>query len=344
MLYITKINLDQRTARAKHVKSLIKFAKYNKKEIIFICKNKLNKISFYLQVIFQIIKNNKRKVYTRDLDIAFIILLLKRTGVFEVHQYGFLRKEFNCTFFPIRRILFSKIINSTNISIVVLTKNSSKFLRRLYKSKIKKNIFIIKDASDNFKVNLWNSNNFKRGKINIGYCGSFLPGKGGYESIKIASDAPEFNFFLAGPLDLNQKLEIKRYKNCFYFGNLDELSLENFYKKCDILIAPIGNRIFLDKEKNNEITFFTSPLKIFEYLVMNKPIITTDCPATREFKDFAGVWIINKKDSSSTSQWIKQVHEISRNILFRNEKLLSKLRSQKIYSWGDRLNDMEKII
>ena len=33
MLYITKTNLDQKTARAKHVKSLIKYSKYLNKDI-----------------------------------------------------------------------------------------------------------------------------------------------------------------------------------------------------------------------------------------------------------------------------------------------------------------------
>ena len=346
MLYITVTNIDQKTARAKHVSSLIRFSKYLKKDIKFLCKTKTNKnkILFYLKVIFHIIKYPKRKVYTRDLDIALIIFLLRRRGAFEVHQYGFLRKELNPKILSIRRMIFSTIINSSNISIVVLTKGSSKFLRRLYKSRIKKTIFIIKDASDNSKKDFDNTYNPKRKKINIGYCGSFLPGKGGNESIRIAKYAPQFNFLLAGPLNPKDELELKKYKNCLYFGNLNEESLIEFYERCDILIAPLGKRIFLDKEKKNEITFFTSPLKIFEYLAKNKPIIITDCPALREFKDFEGVWIINKEDTLSISKWIDTVNEISQNILFRNEKLLSRLRDQNIYTWGDRLNDMEDIL
>ena len=151
MLYITKTNIDQKTARAKHVKSLIKYSNYLKKEIIFIYRQKYskNKFIFYLNVIFQIIKNHKRKIYTRDLDIALIILLLRRKGTFELHQYGFIRKSLNLNFIYIRRIIFTKIIKSSEISIVVLTKSSSKFLKRLYKSRINKPIYVIRDASDN---------------------------------------------------------------------------------------------------------------------------------------------------------------------------------------------------
>lgn len=346
MLYITKTNIDQKTARAKHVSSLIRYSKYLNKNIVFFCKTNANKnkIFFYLKVILQIIMHPKRKVYTRDLDIAFLIFLLRRGGALEVHQYGFLRKHLNLNFLPIRRIIFSLIINSSNISIVVLTKNSSKFLRRLFKSRIKNNIFVIKDASENSKKEFKKIRPKHRKKINIGYSGSFLPGKGGIESIRIAKYVPQFNFLFAGPLNEKDALQIKKYKNCFYFGNLNEKSLNKFYEKCDILIAPLGKRVFLDEEKKNEITFFTSPLKIFEYLANNKPIIITDCPALREFKDYEGVWIINKMDNSSISKWISTVNEISQNILFRNEKLLSKLRDQKIYTWGDRLNAMEDIL
>ena len=345
MLYITKTNIDQKTARAKHVSSLIKYSKYLKKDIVFFCKSKANKNKnfFYLKVILKIIMHPKRKVYTRDLDIAFLVFLLRREGTLEIHQYGFIRKHLNRSFLPIRRIIFSIIINSSNISIVVLTKNSSKFLRRLFKSRIKKNIFIIKDASDNTNKEFKKIDPKYSKTINIGYSGSFLPGKGGIESIRIAKYAPQFNFLFAGPLSRKDELQIKKYKNCFYFGNLNELDLNKFYQECDILIAPIGKRIFLDYEMKNEITFFTSPLKIYEYIVSNKPIITTDSPSTREFKNIKGIWRINKNEILNASIWINTIYEISKDKLFRNDELLNNLRSKEIYNWGDRLNDMEKV-
>ena len=346
MLYITKTNLDQKTARAKHVKSLIKYSKYLNKDITFICRdnNSKNKIFFYLKVIYFIFKRPQKKIYTRDFDIALIIYIIGRRGVFEIHQFSFIKKNLDLKFIFIRRFIFSKILKSSRLQIVVLTKYSSIFLKRLFKQNLNKKINVITDASDDLKMANSINTSRKKGKINLGYCGSFLPGKGGFESIKIAKNAPQFNFLLAGPITKNQKLEISNYPNCIYYGNLNEKSLAKFYEECDILIAPIGKRIFLDLKKKNEITFFTSPLKIYEYIIKNKPIITTNCPSTREFKNIKGIWLINKNDSLKTSTWINTINAISEDSLFRNQELIYKLRAKDIYNWGDRLNDMENIL
>ena len=226
MLYITKTNLDQKTARAKHVKSLIKYSKYLNKDITFICRdnNSRNKIFFYLKVIYFIFKRPQKNIYTRDFDIALIIYLIGRKGVFEIHQFGFIKRNLDLKFIFIRRFIFSKILKSSRLQIVVLTKYSSKFLKRLFKQKLNKRIHVISDASDNLKMINSIKTSFKKEKINLGYCGSFLPGKGGFESIKIAKNAPQFNFLLAGPITKNQKLELSKYSNCHYYGNLDEKS------------------------------------------------------------------------------------------------------------------------
>ena len=85
-------------------------------------------------------------------------------------------------------------------------------------------------------------------------------------------------------------------------------------------------------------------MKIYEYIIKNKPIISTNCPSTREFKDIKGIWLINKNDAMKTSTWINTIITISEDSLFRNEKLIYKLREKDIYNWGDRLNDMEKVL
>jgi hypothetical protein len=46
-------------------------------------------------------------------------------------------------------------------------------------------------------------------------------------------------------------------------------------KKCDILTIPF---------KINNITRATSPVKVFEYMALNKPIVTTDMNECRKYK------------------------------------------------------------
>ena len=140
MLYITKTNIDLKTARAKHVRSLIKAAKDFEKRIIFKYRNNRSKSSviFYLNVIILILKNPNRKIYTRDIDIGLLVLILQRKGCVEFHQFGFLRRNIGVKFYTFKRFILYLILKSTKINAVVLTANSEKFLRRFYKIKTNK--------------------------------------------------------------------------------------------------------------------------------------------------------------------------------------------------------------
>ena len=64
-------------------------------------------------------------------------------------------------------------------------------------------------------------------------------------------------------------------KNIYFLGPRDYKVLKNYAKKCDILTIPF---------KINNITRATSPVKVFEYMALNKPIVTTDMNECRKYK------------------------------------------------------------
>lgn len=63
--------------------------------------------------------------------------------------------------------------------------------------------------------------------------------------------------------------------NIYFMGPRDYKVLKNYAKKCDILTIPF---------KINSITMATSPVKVFEYMALNKPIVTTDMYECRKYK------------------------------------------------------------
>lgn len=64
-------------------------------------------------------------------------------------------------------------------------------------------------------------------------------------------------------------------KNIYFLGPRDYKVLKNYAKKCDVLTIPF---------KINNITRATSPVKVFEYMALNKPIVTTDMNECRKYK------------------------------------------------------------
>lgn len=68
---------------------------------------------------------------------------------------------------------------------------------------------------------------------------------------------------------------IEKLENVYFLGSRDYKVLKNYAKCADILTIPF---------KINRITEATSPVKIFEYMALHKPIVITDLAECRQYK------------------------------------------------------------
>lgn len=68
---------------------------------------------------------------------------------------------------------------------------------------------------------------------------------------------------------------IEELKNVYFMGPRDYKVLKNYAKKCDIMTIPF---------QINQITEATSPVKIFEYMALHKPIVITDLRECRQYE------------------------------------------------------------
>ncbi len=115
-------------------------------------------------------------------------------------------------------------------------------------------------------------------KVIIGYYGA-LAKWFDYDLIEEASKAhPEWNFLLIG-VDYDNSFAKYNYfkylKNVYYIGPVDYKELINYGNICTVLTIPFVI---------NEITLSTSPVKVFEYMSMEKPIVTTNLPECQKYK------------------------------------------------------------
>ena len=342
MIYITRINLRKNTARAKHVRSLVIANKnlLNPLKFIFFdykfpFKNTNEFIKFFFEIIFK-----KPTIYTRDIEYAFISAIFGTEVIFEIHQFGFLRKENNFRF--IHGFVLKYLTSSRVVNFVTLTKSSRRVLGFIYPKLNKKRISVITDAANKperkSEMKLINNR-----QINISYAGSFSLGKGGLETIELAKQIKNYNFNLAGNLNELKVRSFKRFSNIIFHKYLNDSRLIEFYEQSDILIAPIGRRIFLDDKLNNEITFYTSPLKLYEYLASNKPIVTVDRPCTRKLNHIPGVWIIEKQNYDNFKYWEKVFDKIIYCYKTGEMKKIMEKRDLYIYSWESRIKDMMNV-
>jgi hypothetical protein len=132
-------------------------------------------------------------------------------------------------------------------------------------------------------------NNFKsiinNGKINVCYYGA-LASWFDYELIKKINNTNEFNIILFGIKydDSYDNSGIDKLKNVHFMGARDYSVLKNYASKMDVLTIPFVI---------NSITQATSPLKLFEYMALHKPIVTS---AMNECKNYKSVMIANNHE------------------------------------------------
>lgn len=116
---------------------------------------------------------------------------------------------------------------------------------------------------------------FNNGKINICYYGA-LAKWFDYDLIKKIAKTQKYNIILFGiKYDEAFDENINGEENIYFMGPRDYKVLKYYAIKCDILTIPFIL---------NDITKSTSPVKIFEYMALHKPIVTTDMQECRKYK------------------------------------------------------------
>ena len=129
----------------------------------------------------------------------------------------------------------------------------------------------------------------------IGYYGA-LAKWFDYELInKVAKAYPNYAIVLIGLKydDSLDKSNVLKNSNVYYLGKIDYKELIKYSSKMDVLTIP-----FLI----NEITESTSPVKLFEYMATQKPILTT---AMKECKKYKSINIAN-----SHEEFIKKIPKV----------------------------------
>jgi glycosyltransferase involved in cell wall biosynthesis len=102
-------------------------------------------------------------------------------------------------------------------------------------------------------------------KMTIGYVGSFKEGKGFKALEEIAKDFDNIRFCMWG----NRHSRIAN--NVSYYGEYRHDQLISIFEKISILVHVPEERILGENGRN--IALYTSPLKLFEYILSGRPMI-----------------------------------------------------------------------
>jgi glycosyltransferase involved in cell wall biosynthesis len=119
----------------------------------------------------------------------------------------------------------------------------------------------------------------------IGFVGAVNQHKVDFELVKyIAQTQPDWSIVLIGPVggwgDQTDTTSLMSFPNIYLLGSKPYVVLPSYIKAFDVCIIPYGL---------NEYTKDVFPLKFFEFLASEKPVVTTALPALLEYNSIVGV-------------------------------------------------------
>lgn len=284
--------------------------------------------SFYFSAFFYLLFANRKDtvIYTRDYLASFLSLLGYKV-VYECHSISY--KE---------RIFFKFCKKFTKIVVI------SKGLRDIFLKHgfATKKIFLAPDA---VKLDIFDKNLSKeqaRQKLNLPvdekivcYIGKFrtMGMDKGIDDILRAIKDLDLLFVAVG----GSSQDIEHYKaaaekigvkeKVIFVGHLKQRALADYQKAADILLMPFPNK----KHYAN----FMSPIKMFEYMASQRPIIASDLPTIREVLNHDNAVICQPDNPQDLENKIK--------VLFEDKNLAKEISQQAYqdvqeYSWEQRTN------
>ena len=206
-------------------------------------------------------------------------------------------------------------LNPRNLRIVTITEAIRDELAFRYSFSGTESIIIAPDGVDLNRFDSAPSQDEARRTLNLpkdapiaGYVGSLARDKGAETVARLATRMPGTHFVIVGDRggDLNELREIVAASgndNLMTPGNVGNSEVPLWLSACDILLLP--NRMV--PGYHNIHGLWTSPLKMFEYMAAEKPIVASGLPVLREVLDEKIAVLVPPNDIDS---WIRAITDL----------------------------------
>ncbi|MGN4126681.1 methyltransferase domain-containing protein [Lysinibacillus sphaericus] len=168
----------------------------------------------------------------------------------------------------------------------------------------------------------------KKQKPIIGYFGAFATWFDYELVIKLAKERPQYEILLIGwDYDNSiQKYGLEKYSNITVIGPIQYKNLPKYAIHFSVSTIPFVL---------NDITESTSPIKLFEYMALGHPIVTTDMPECRKYES-----VLIGKDYYEFVEKIDEALDLVNNISYNS--LLEKEAYEN--TWSAKAEEINKLL
>lgn len=284
-------------------------------------------IYYAIRVLFRLLKDEPDFVYGRDLYSCFIV-----SHFFDVYYESHAPMSSKA-----KRFILDRMLNKKRFHKLIVISNELKLILQAQHQVDESKILVAHDAADEIeeavgKVSLRGT----QGALKVGYVGNLYKGKGIEIIEKIAKDLNNQNIeiHVVGGFPEDVKFWSKRisHSNVYFYGFVSQCDLQPYIRALDICLLP-NQKVVMPYGAGNSsanISNFTSPLKMFEYMAGGKAIVASDLPALRE--------VLNKSNSimcdpERPEEWVQAI------IALKDRRLLIRLGNKaqedfrESYTW-----------
>ena len=239
--------------------------------------------------------------------------------------------------------LFQQTIKSRSfLFIIVITHALSNHIRDLIGSKVP--IIVLPDAVNQANIDLEITKENARKLLNLNsenpialYSGQLYEGRGIELIIEIAKILQDYKFLVVG----GNEADIRKYKdaslkilNIKFLGHQEQKRLLLFQKAADVLLMPYANKVTVSGIKGGDTSKYASPMKMFEYMAAERPIVSSTLPVLFEILRHNHNALM--VDYYKVDEWVNAIRLLINDPNFAQKLASSAKEDVKQYTWEKR--------
>lgn len=291
--------------------------------IAFLVKNFISALTLF----FYAMREKADIIFSRDELPLYFLSFFRKNLVFEAHKYSKSKS------------IFYKRFNGLGLKTIVISDGlKNAFLKFGFNEK---NLLTSADSVDleEFDIDITKEEARKRvglplDKKIILYSGQFFSWKGVDVLMEASDNFKNELFVFVGGISGDPNVFKGKFggrENILMLGQKPHKKIPYFLKAADALVLP--------NKKDGQISeFYTSPLKLFEYMASGRPIVASDLPSIREILNERNAIIVEPNNARTLADGIKKaIHDTD----FSEKIAIKALEDVKNFTWAKRT---EKII
>jgi glycosyltransferase involved in cell wall biosynthesis len=123
-------------------------------------------------------------------------------------------------------------------------------------------------------------------------------------------------------------------KNIYFIGSKPFKDISSYMRSADVFLLPNSSKSIISER-------FTSPLKLFSYMTIKKPIVVSDLPSMREILDENMVYFF---ESGSEKDLVDKIEQVFKDKALSDKRIQNAYKKVQDFSWINRANRLLKFI